>query len=134
MQAMFVSPFLPFLVFEVQEAIVSFSQFMKSGFGCEMNIDDMHLTLGKTKIPLHQEGRHFYLRPARLVSDVPPDQHIVTSVRHRTEPMKLATLGCRAMHENADRWDMYREEGVLRRVHERSRKHVSPLGCNKSWD
>ena len=62
---------ITFKVCDVQEPVLSFSQILKRGYGCSLTSAQMELHLGKDfKIPIHQEGHHFYIYPVALSHDM----------------------------------------------------------------
>ena len=52
---------ITFIVCDVHQPILSFSQLFKQGCTCTMNQEKMYLDFGDLKVPLEQEAEHFYI-------------------------------------------------------------------------
>ena len=83
---------ITFVVCDVKEPLVSFSQMLKSGYACSLSSEEKVLQLNESiTIPLHQEGQHFYIKPAAFMYDaLESELHTVCPLSYSEQPLQLA--------------------------------------------
>jgi len=117
---------MTFTVCDVQEPLLSFSQLKQFGYECHMSQDESYLRHQESglQIPIHQEGRHFYIRPVGFAHSAPGKDLVVSLLHFKEQPLVIAPQFQMRQTSggNQDYWEVYRDQGVLRRVHKQPRK------------
>ena len=88
-----------------------------------MSKEKMYLDFGDLKVPLEQEAEHFYLYPESLL-DIDHNQYFISLPEYNSVPLTIAPSYTmkRVSGGNTDYWEIFKNRGILRRVHKRPRR------------